>query len=135
MGNYAPQNNRSQFVETKHNRLVVDAYNANPTSMMAALENFKAMELPAKGVILGDMLELGPQSAEEHRRIVEFLKQAQFEFVYLVGKQFGAAADQFQQFETTAALMSYLEQHPLNNKTLLIKGSNGIGLTKVLPLL
>ena len=135
LGTYAPQNNRSQFVETKHNRLVVDAYNANPTSMMAALENFKAMELPAKGVILGDMLELGLQSAEEHRRIVEFLKQAQFEFVYLVGKQFGAAADQFQQFETTAALMSYLEQHPLNNRTLLIKGSNGIGLTKVLPLL
>lgn len=132
---YRPQNNRSQFVETEHNRLVVDAYNANPTSMMAALENFKTMEFSNKGVILGDMLELGLQSEEEHRHIVEFLKQGQFTSVYLVGKHFGAVADQFQHFETTADLIAFLEKQPLQNKTLLIKGSNGIGLTKIVPLL
>jgi len=132
---YVPQNNRSQFIETAHNRVVVDAYNANPTSMMAALENFEAMQMPAKGVILGDMLELGSQSADEHRHIVDYLKTAHLECVYLVGKQFAAVADQFQSFENTAALITYLEQKPLENKTLLVKGSNGIGLTKVLPLL
>ena len=132
---YKPQNNRSQFIETGHNRLVVDAYNANPTSMMAALENFKALQLLAKGVILGDMLELGSQSAEEHHSIVDFLKQSPFEFVYLVGNQFAPVSDMFQTFSNVSDLIIHLEQSPLHNKTILIKGSNGIGLTKILPLL
>ncbi len=132
---YKPQNNRSQFIETGQNRLVVDAYNANPTSMMAALENFTALQLPAKGVILGDMLELGAQSREEHHSIVDFLKQSPFEFVYLVGNQFATVSDAFQTFSNVSDLIIHLEQSPLKNKTILIKGSNGIGLSKILPIL
>ncbi len=114
---------------------MVDAYNANPTSMMAALENFTALQLPAKGVILGDMLELGAQSREEHHSIVDFLKQSPFEFVYLVGNQFATVSDAFQTFSNVSDLIIHLEQSPLKNKTILIKGSNGIGLSKILPIL
>ncbi len=133
---YVPQNNRSQFVETAHNRLVVDAYNANPTSMMAALENFAAMQLPHKVAILGDMLELGAQSRDEHRKIVDFLAQADFEQVFLVGTQFAQVSEtRFATFATVDDLQAHLQRNPLTDKTILVKGSNGIHLTKLLPIL
>lgn len=134
--NYVPQNNRSQFVETAHNRLVVDAYNANPTSMMAALDNFAAMRLPHKVAVLGDMLELGSQSLDEHRKIVEYLVRADFAEVFLVGSRFAQAAEgRFATFENVDALAVFLNDNPLTDSTVLVKGSNGIHLTKILPLL
>lgn len=133
---YVPQNNRSQFVETAHNRLVVDAYNANPTSMMAALENFAAMRLPRKVAVLGDMLELGAQSLDEHRKVVDYLAKSDFSKVILVGRQFAQAADgRFAAFDDVDALADFLRSNPLADSTVLVKGSNGIHLTKILPLL
>ena len=133
---YVPQNNRSQFVETAHNRLVVDAYNANPTSMMAALENFAAMQLPHKAIVLGDMLELGAQSRDEHQKIVDYVAQAQFEEVFLVGSNFVQVADgRFRTFDNAEALAEYVSANPLIDRTILIKGSNGIHLTNIVPLL
>ena len=86
--NYVPSNNRSQLTETGHNHLVVDAYNANPTSMAAALDNFCMMAVSPKMAILGEMRELGDSSAEEHRRVVERLATCPFEEVWLVGAEF-----------------------------------------------
>ncbi len=135
LAEYVPQNNRSQFVQTERNRLVVDAYNANPTSMMAALENFASMPMPHKVAILGDMLELGAQSAGEHRKIVEFLQQSDFEKVFLVGKNFQEIPSDFSTFENVDLLSEYLTSNALRDCTILVKGSNGIRLTKILPLL
>ena len=85
LSTYMPQNNRSQLVDTGRNKLIVDAYNANPTSMMAALENFRQVQAPHKMVILGDMKELGEASLEEHRKIVGFLDGCRFDRVMLAG--------------------------------------------------
>ena len=87
LSSYVPQNNRSQLVHTASNTLIVDAYNANPTSMMAALENFRQMEAAHKVAILGDMKELGEGSHEEHQKVVDFLKECGFERVMLVGPE------------------------------------------------
>lgn len=134
--NYVPQNNRSQFVQSEHNRLVVDAYNANPTSMMAALDNFAAMQLPHKVAILGDMLELGAQSLDEHRKIADYLAKADFEQTFLVGTQFAQVSEnRFQTFANVDELSEFLQHNPLIYKTILVKGSNGIHLTKLLPML
>ncbi|MDR1678206.1 MAG: UDP-N-acetylmuramoyl-tripeptide--D-alanyl-D-alanine ligase [Prevotellaceae bacterium] len=128
---YTPSNNRSQFTQTARNRLIVDAYNANPTSMQAAIRNFAAMEMPAKMLILGDMRELGADSAAEHRRIVDLLEELGFERVFLVGECFGKTKNRYQTFDETDDLLHYLQQHPVNNATVLIKGSNGLKLTRV----
>ena len=86
--NYIPSNNRSQLEETAHNKLVVDAYNANPSSMAAAIENFRVMDVPQKMAILGQMGELGEVSHEEHQKVVDQLKAAGLENVWLVGDEF-----------------------------------------------
>ena len=91
LAGYTPQNNRSQLKKTDDNTLIIDAYNANPTSMMAALQNFRNMEVPHKMLILGDMRELGAESAAEHQKIADYLKECAFEKVWLVGDQFAAA--------------------------------------------
>lgn len=133
---YMPQNNRSQFTQTADNQLIVDAYNANPTSMQAALENFAVVSLPNKVAILGDMLELGDASIEEHRKIVELLQKMAFGAVFLVGKIFTEiASDTFNTFENVDQLAEFLTANPLKNHAILIKGSNGIRLTKILQLL
>lgn len=92
---YIPQNNRSQLVETNSNKLVVDAYNANPTSMSAAIMNFRLIDAPHKMVILGDMKELGESSIEEHIRILKMLIESHFDRVILVGPEFCAAQKNF----------------------------------------
>ena len=84
LAGYTPQNNRSQLKKTDDNTLIIDAYNANPTSMMAALQNFRNMEVPHKMLILGDMRELGAESAAEHQKIADYLKECAFEKVWLV---------------------------------------------------
>ena len=131
---YMPQNNRSQLTETGRNHLVVDAYNANPTSMAAALENFSMIKAQDKMLILGDMRELGDVSQDEHRRIVEEIRKYGFTQVWLVGSEFaGAAGDSgFRLFPDVEAVNSVLQSEPVNGKTILIKGSNSIGLTKTI---
>jgi len=103
--NYIPQNNRSQLTVTEHNKLVVDTYNANPTSMRAAILNFAQMEVPEKTLILGDMFELGAQSEEEHQNIVNLLQQNSFKNVLLVGKDFKKNQNSFHSFEFVSELI------------------------------
>ncbi|HLP06116.1 MAG TPA: UDP-N-acetylmuramoyl-tripeptide--D-alanyl-D-alanine ligase [Paludibacter sp.] len=133
--NYEPQNNRSQLTITKHNKVVVDAYNANPTSMKAAILNFAQMDVNGKTLILGDMLELGEQSRLEHRNIVELLQQNKFSNVFLVGKEFKQTENPFACFADADTLAEYLEKNPVNNQYILLKGSRGIRLEKVLKTL
>lgn len=134
VANYKPQNNRSQLTETGRNRLVVDAYNANPTSMSAALENFSMIKADNKILILGDMRELGEASEAEHKRIVEELRNYGFTEVWLVGSEFAkaAAGSGFRLFADVDEVNRALETEKINGKTILIKGSNSIGLTKII---
>ena len=131
---YKPQNNRSQLTETGRNHLVVDAYNANPTSMAAALENFCMIKADKKMLILGDMRELGEVSQAEHKRIVEDLRKYGFTDVWLVGEEFAkaAAGSGFRLFPDVDAVNKALESEPVNGLTILIKGSNSMGLTKTI---
>ena len=133
--NYIPQNNRSQLTVTEHNKLVVDTYNANPTSMRAAILNFAQMEVDQKTLILGDMLELGDQSVEEHQNIVNLLQQNSFKNVLLVGSDFKKTLNSFHNFENVTQLIDYVNENPLTNNYILIKGSRGIKLEKVLDCL
>ena len=129
---YTPTNNRSQLTLTERNELVVDAYNANPTSMQAAILNFAQMNVEAKTLILGDMLELGEQSEAEHQSVVDLLQQNGFSTVLLVGKDFMKTANKYTCFEKVEDLAEWLEDHPIKNQIILIKGSRGIKLEKVL---
>lgn len=122
---YTPGNSRSQFVDTGHNRLIVDAYNANPTSMTVALENFARMQVAHKMVILGDMRELGTDSATEHQRVVDLLVSLGLEQVWLVGSRFAEARHPFRCFADVEEVKRALAEAPLQDATILIKGSNG----------
>ena len=133
--NYSPQNNRSQLIVTSKNKLIVDAYNANPTSMRAAIVNFAAMQATNKTVILGDMLELGTQSEMEHQAIVDLLQENQFLHVLLVGERFKSSNHTYEAFESIAGLSDYLSKNNIENQSLLIKGSRGIQLEKIISLL
>lgn len=123
--NYTPGNNRSQFVDTGRNRLIVDAYNANPTSMTVALENFARMEAPHKMAILGEMRELGADSAAEHQRVADLLGALGLEQVWLVGSRFAEARHPFRCFADVEQVKQALAEAPLQGATVLIKGSNG----------
>ncbi len=129
---YIPQNNRSQLAQTPHNSLIIDAYNANPTSMMAALQNFGQMTVTPKGVILGDMRELGVDSLSEHQQVVEWLTTAPLDRVILVGEEFGKTGSKFETYPSVAQLVDELKQHPITGFHLLIKGSRGIKLEQTL---
>jgi UDP-N-acetylmuramoyl-tripeptide--D-alanyl-D-alanine ligase len=134
---YTPSNNRSQLIKKANNTIIMDAYNANPTSMMAALSNFAGIPHESKCVILGDMLELGDSSAEEHQKITDFIEEQTFSEVFLVGPQFKNTIDRTQKkkFEQVELLSIYLKTQPIENKLILIKGSRGIHLEKILELL
>lgn len=131
LADYEPRNNRSQLSKTDHNTLIIDAYNANPSSMMAALGNFKAMNESKKMVILGDMRELGADSEAEHAKIVEFVTDCNFDEVIFVGSEFTKVATTFNTFADASQLVTYLEQHRPEDYTILIKGSNGIKLSSI----
>ena len=126
--NYEPTNNRSQFAETERNKLVIDAYNANPTSMLASIRNFAEMKSERKALILGDMLELGAESAKEHQAIVDCLQELQLKNVLLVGEEFAKTKSHFQTFLHTDNCKEYLKQNPFSNYSILIKGSRGMKL-------
>jgi len=132
---YIPQNNRSQLTITENNKLVVDAYNANPTSLSAAILNFAQMDVSNKTLILGDMLELGEQSDFEHQNIIDLLQQNHLNNVLLVGSEFKKANHNFQCFDNVNNLIAYLQEKPINGHYILIKGSRGIKLEKVVPIL
>lgn len=131
LSSYVPQNNRSQLVHTASNTLIVDAYNANPTSMMAALENFRQMEAAHKVAILGDMKELGEGSHEEHQKVVDFLKECGFERVMLVGPEFGGTASSFEHYKDVKEVEALLAAHPLQGCCVLVKGSNSMKLSEL----
>jgi UDP-N-acetylmuramoyl-tripeptide--D-alanyl-D-alanine ligase len=130
---YKPSNNRSQFIKTVHNQLLMDAYNANPTSMDAALENFKTFDAPLKGIILGDMFELGEASHEEHQKIADKLATMDLALVLLTGKEFAQCQvpSSFLIFDDNSLLISYLESINPQDYLFLIKGSRGMKLENV----
>ena len=131
LSSYVPQNNRSQLVQTESNTLIVDAYNANPTSMMAALLNFRQMEAEHKVVILGAMKELGEGSREEHQKVVDFLNECQFERVILVGPEFARLSASFEHYENVKEVEAMLAAHPVQHCCVLIKGSNSMKLSEL----
>ena len=132
---YQPDNNRSQMVVTDRNRLLMDAYNANPSSTSAALENFAKLEAAKKGVILGDMLELGSYSGEEHQKMVDYLSTLKLDLIVLTGPNYSACIlpDSFYCFDNSAELATFLNQKQLTGYLLLIKGSRGMKLESVRP--
>ena len=133
--NYKPTNNRSQFTRTEKNQLIVDAYNANPTSMEATLKNFSELQMENKTAIIGDMLELGKDSVNEHQAIIFLLKKYNFNQVILVGKIFHSLDSEFNSFNSTEETYSWLQKNPVKNASVLIKGSRGIRLEKLIELL
>lgn len=134
---YVPSDNRSQVVETKRNTLILDAYNANPSSMRAAIENFYSMEGENKWLLLGDMLELGNYEMQEHKNILQLIADKKFKNVILVGERFskaiGKEKNNFFLFKNSDELVEKLKSNsPVNNPSLvLIKGSRGIKLEKI----
>ena len=126
---YEPRNNRSQLKKTADNTLIIDAYNANPTSMLAAISNFHNMQAGGKMLILGDMRELGTESAAEHQKIADYIKECDFEEVWLVGEQFAAAEHSFKTYPNVQEVIKELETNKPKGYTILIKGSNGIKLS------
>lgn len=135
LANYRPQNKRSQLQQTLRNRLILDAYNANPSSMTAAIENFAQMDGSPKAVILGDMLELGRDSQIEHKKIVDLLKEKRFDRVILTGPEFNRVAGNFTAYRDTDQLVNELNNAPLSGYHILIKGSRGMQLEKCIPFL
>lgn len=123
---YQPTNSRSELKQAGSNRLVVDAYNANPSSMAAALTNFSFFDDKHKMVILGDMRELGKESVEEHKRIVSMLQGMKLERIWLVGSEFGKAATEgMRVFKDVEEVKEALKKETIADTTILIKGSNG----------
>ncbi|PKP13980.1 MAG: UDP-N-acetylmuramoyl-tripeptide--D-alanyl-D-alanine ligase [Bacteroidetes bacterium HGW-Bacteroidetes-3] len=133
---YVPSNNRSQLIQKGTNKIILDAYNANPSSMQAALENFAQLKDENKIVFLGDMFELGKDSATEHQKIADLVNSHNFSKVYLIGKAFSAtsAKNAFvsESFESFKNSTNYSN---INNATILIKGSRGMALERLLNLL
>ena len=132
---YVPKNNRSQIIETKNNKIILDAYNANPSSMKVALENFSAINAETKVVILGDMFELGDESLQEHQAIVDLAISLNFETTFFVGENFNQLKTDAHQFKTYELLEDYIKKNPLENQSILIKGSRGMRLERVLDII
>lgn len=135
---YIPSNNRSQFITIGTNTILMDAYNANPTSMLAALENFNVLDGPNNVLFLGDMFELGNDAALEHQNIVNYIMSHFDGTVYLIGKNFYKTVAQkpnISKFETFEDLKSNLDPSKIKHSKLLIKGSRGMALERVLELL
>jgi len=132
---YRPQNNRSQIMTIKGIEIILDAYNANPSSMNAALENFHRLRAGSKTLILGDMFELGEAAELEHQALADRAAELGFTEVHLVGEHFFATNTHFKRFKTFDALKDYLNENPIGKGSLLIKGSRGMALERVLDIL
>ena len=131
--NYIPCNNRSQILKASHNLLILDAYNANPTSMELAIENFSRTEYRNKTVILGDMLELGAGSENEHLNILKLLEEKEFSGIYLVGPIFTKLCRKKEWicFQDSELARLWFEHHKVKDATILIKGSRGIRMEQI----
>lgn len=135
---YTPTNNRSQLISKGTNKIIMDAYNANPTSMAASLKNLDTINQADKVVILGDMLELGESSSDEHQKIADLLQSMKLNQIFLVGKEFAKTSTglKTKKFDHVELLSDYLhQQKPMQNNLILIKGSRGIKLEQILDLL
>ena len=134
---YTPSNNRSQFIKTSRNQILMDAYNANPTSMEAALENFNYFEAPLKGVILGDMLELGESARGEHQQIANKLETMDLSIILLLGREFSGCrvSSKIQVFPDKESLIGCLKKLMPEGYLILIKGSRGMKLENVIEML
>jgi len=132
ISNYVPSNNRSQITKTERNTLIVDCYNANATSMKAALESFVEMNAERKLVILGDMRELGDISKAEHQKIIDFITANQLDAI-LVGDEMSNVAGNIMHFQTSKALNDSNKLASFENTLILLKGSRGIRLEEVIP--
>ena len=132
---YIPTNNRSQLIEKSKFRIVLDAYNANPSSMKLALETFAKMEGGPKIVFLGDMFELGESAAMEHQGIADYVHELGLNDGYLIGENFYRTKSDLHQMNSFEALSDHLNDHPLNKGVLLVKGSRGMALERILDLL
>ena len=135
LAEYTPQNNRSQLTKTEHNMLVVDAYNANPTSMRAALDNFARMEVPRKMAILGDMKELGEATSSAHQEVVDRLASCGFDEVWLVGEAFAKTNHRQRVFADVEEVKAALQETAPKDTYILIKGSNSMKLASIVPYL
>ncbi|WP_373516319.1 UDP-N-acetylmuramoyl-tripeptide--D-alanyl-D-alanine ligase [Pricia sp.] len=133
---YVPKNNRSQLLEKNGHSIILDAYNANPTSMGAALENFRMMDGKSKIAFLGDMFELGQTAAIEHQAIADLAATMHFQDVFLIGKNFHRTDSDLKKFDTFEAFSEHLSKNPVEeSSTILIKGSRGMALERILELL
>jgi UDP-N-acetylmuramoyl-tripeptide--D-alanyl-D-alanine ligase len=129
---YTPSNSRSQLIEKGSNKIILDAYNANPSSMKLAIENFANIHSDTKVLILGGMAELGKESLNEHKAILNFIKQKSWKNVVLVGGDFLKIKHPYLQFQNTAGVKDWLQQQHLENTYLLIKGSRSMQMEKIL---
>jgi len=136
--NYVPTNNRSQLIKQGTNKIILDAYNANPSSMMVALENFRQAKGEPKVLFLGDMFELGAEAEKEHQNIVDFLEKGSFDKIFLIGNHFfkcNVNTDTIYTFKTFEELKTVLKNKPPKNSHLLIKASRGMALERILHLI
>lgn len=134
IANYTPTNSRSQVIDTQKNHIILDAYNANPTSMEHAIRNFRNICADDNLLILGDMRELGNDSQKEHETIFNLLNEMNFKNVFLVGDEFRKVCKNncFMTFENIDMLIQHIENHPIEGKDILVKGSNSMKLGKVM---
>ncbi|MFT4154237.1 UDP-N-acetylmuramoyl-tripeptide--D-alanyl-D-alanine ligase [Parafilimonas sp.] len=130
--NYVPSNSRSQLIEMGSNKIILDAYNANPSSMKVAIENFKHFHAESKVLVLGGMMELGEESVQEHESLVRLIQQNHFENVILVGGNFKTTHQNFRYFNNADEAAAYLRQRHFANAYFLVKGSRSMQMEKVL---
>ncbi len=131
---YIPTNNRSQIIEKGTNKIILDAYNANPTSMSLALDNFASINVKRKYIIFGDMFELGKYSTKEHQLLVDKIDELGLKNVCLVGENFCKTSNHFNSFKTYEELEKFLTNKKITESTILIKGSRGMKLERCLDL-
>ncbi|RDC57539.1 UDP-N-acetylmuramoyl-tripeptide--D-alanyl-D-alanine ligase [Pedobacter chinensis] len=137
LSNYQPKNNRSQLTKTENNTVICDFYNANPSSMAAALNNISTLTADQKTAILGDMFELGPESPLQHKLIVKQATESSLNQIIFIGKYFYAFKDEFNGifFEAPAEAAAYLQKKQIKNNLILLKGSRGMKLEGLLQYL
>ncbi len=132
LGNYTPSNSRSQLIQKDTNTIILDAYNANPSSMKAAIENFANLQAPKKILLLGAMMEMGDASLEEHKSLVAFISQYTWDQVVLVGGDFGKIPHPYLFFNNSGEAKEWFQRQSINHTYILIKGSRSMQMERIL---